>query len=54
MIVIYLCHVLAVATFIAAAALGHIEHKRVEQNRTESKHAVKKEEVENENKLRSK
>ncbi|MCC2327982.1 hypothetical protein [Bacillus wiedmannii] len=42
MIVIYLCHVLAVATFIAAAALGHIEHKRVEQNRTESKHAVKK------------
>ena len=28
--------------FIAAAALGHIEHKRVEQNRTESKHAVKK------------
>ncbi|MES5927232.1 hypothetical protein QCI77_14615 [Bacillus cereus group sp. MG9] len=37
MILIYLCHVLAVAAFIAAAALGHTE-----QNCTKSKHAIKK------------
>ncbi|PEF10239.1 hypothetical protein CON23_21220 [Bacillus thuringiensis] len=34
---IYLCHVLAAVAFIAAAALGHTE-----QNRTKSKHAIKK------------
>ncbi|EJS03424.1 hypothetical protein [Bacillus mycoides] len=39
---IYLCHVLAVAAFIAAAALDHVEHKHAEQNRTKPKQAIKK------------
>ncbi|WP_258397561.1 hypothetical protein [Bacillus sp. SRB_331] len=33
---------LAVAAFIAAAALDHVEHKHAEQNRTKSKQAIKK------------
>ncbi|PGD87930.1 hypothetical protein COM47_05910 [Bacillus wiedmannii] len=39
---IYLCHVLAVAMFIAAAALDHVEHKHAERKHVERKQGKSK------------